>query len=391
MVKSVNARRKVIITVTCDWDGLDYPLNGKHNPQGHPHFRFDRGIQAIDAFNKIFAHHIPITHFICPVYFTRSKSLTEYYVEKISLLLKNSHCEIGLHLHGWISLVQTCDVTPRDPVHDRSLPDWGAQENSRFGLSVPYKNDHGEEKIDYGHGVPLGVYSQDEICQLVERGRALLSKNKIIKSSGDCVSFRCGGWMANDAVLAAIQRVKPSFQYDASAVDASFFAKGNGALNQWLAQLWGSPRQMGSSYLANRLFLAAYPNGIQIRDNANDVSAAPPRKIQKLLELPDTAILADYVTADYMKEQIDRAVFIASQQSSDLYVSLGFHLESGGDPRFGKRFGHIERVIEALQYAKQQYATTGKIQYLTIMEAGRGFLQSSRRARRPTESSSRHR
>jgi hypothetical protein len=97
--------------------------------------------------------------------------------------------------------------------------------------------------------------------------------------------------------------------------------------------------------------------------------------VQKLLELPDTAILADYVKADYMKEQIDRAVATASQQSADLYVSLGFHLESGGDPRFGRRFGHIERVIEALEYADRQYAAKDRIQYLTIAEAGRRFLR----------------
>lgn len=381
---------KVIITVTCDWDGLDYPLNGEHNLEGNPHFRFDRGLQAIDDFNKIFNHRIPLTHFICPVYFTRNKSLAEYYAGPISQLIKNRPCEIGLHIHGWMSLMQACGVTPRDPVQDRFLPDWGASENGRYGLSVPYRDDAGADKIDYGHGVPLGVYSQDEICQLVERGRALLIENKIIKSSVDCLSFRCGGWMANDAVLAAIQRVAPPFQYEASAVDASFFANGSGVLNHWLVQLWGSQRQIETSYLANNLFLAAYPQGIHIRSDANDVSAAQPRMIQKLLELPDTAILADYVTADYMKEQIEHTVTFASRQSSDVYVSLGFHLESGGDPRFGMKFGHIERVIEALEYANQQYAATGKIQYLTITAAGRGFLQNSRRARTPTESLSHH-
>lgn len=367
---------KTIITVTCDWDGLDYPLNGQHNPEGKPNFRFDRGIQAIQYFNRNFEDRIPLTHFICPVYFTRGQSLAEYYFSKISQLIKSSNCEIGLHIHGWISLIQACGVTPRDPVQDHSLPDWGVQENNRYGLSVPYKNDQGEDKIDYGHGVSLGAYSQDEICQLVERGRALFVENKIIKSSADCTSFRCGGWMANDAVLAAIQMVDPPFRYEASAVDASFFANGSGFLNRWLAQLWGSQRQVENSYLANSLFLSAYPNGINIFGHSNDVSEAQPQKIQKLLELPDTAILADYVEADYMKEQIDRAVLMASGQLSDLYISLGFHLESGGDPRFGARFGHIERVIEALQYANQQDAAKNKIQYLTIAEAGKRFLQS---------------
>ncbi len=367
---------KTIITVTCDWDGLDYPLNGQHNPEGNSHFRFDRGIQAIEYFNKIFAHRIPLTHFICPVYFTRSKSLAEYYAGKISQLIKDGNSEIGLHIHGWISLMQACGVTPRDPVQDQSLPDWGAHEHDRYGLCVPYRDDAGEEKIDYGHGVPVGVYHQDELRQLVERGRTLFVENNIIKSSADCISFRCGGWMANDAVLAAIQMVAPPFQYEASAVDAFFFANGSGVLDHWLAQLWGPQRQIENSYLANSLLLSAYPNGINIAGNSNDVSEAQPRKMQKLLELPDTAILADYVKADYMQEQIDNAVAAASKQSFEVYVSLGFHLESGGDPRFGMRFGHIERAITALEYIDQQYAATDKIQYLTIAEAGKRFLQS---------------
>lgn len=369
---------KVIITVTCDWDGLDYPLNGQYNPSGNLHFRFDRGMQAIQYFNEKFANRVPVTHFICPVYFTRSQGLAEYYAGKMTQLIQESNCEIGLHLHGWISLMHACGVAPRDPVQDRSVPDWAAKENNRYGLCVPYRNDVGDEKIDYGHGVPVGVYAQDEIQQMVERGRALLVENKIIPSSGDCVSFRCGGWMANDAVLTALQIVKPFFQYEASAVDASFFAKGGGTLDDWLAQLWGPKRQTETPYLANSLFLSAYPNGINIYGRANDVTAAQPRKIQRLLEIPDTAILADYVEADYMKEQIHRALEIAMPQTTEVYLSLGFHLESGGDPRFGRIFGHIERVIEALEYFEQHDAMKGAIEYLTIAEAGKRFSQAGK-------------
>lgn len=366
--------RHVIITVTCDWDGLDYPLNGQHNPTGNLHFRFDRGMQAIQYFNKKFADCIPLTHFICPVYFTRSQGLAEYYTGKITRLIEESNCEIGLHLHCWMSLMRDCGVAPKDPVQDQSIPDWGAKENNRYGLCVPYRNDAGEEKIDYGHGVPVGVYHQEEIQQMVERGRTLLVENKIIQSSGDCVSLRCGGWMANDAVLAAVQMVEPFFQYEASAVDAGFFARGGGTLHDWLAQLWGPKRQTEAPYLANSFFLSAYPSGINIYGRANDVTAAQPRKIQRLLEIPDTAILADYVEADYIKEQIHRALEIASPQTSEVYLSLGFHLESGGDSRFGKIFGHIERVIEVLEYVEQHDTMKGKIEYLTIAEAGKRFL-----------------
>jgi hypothetical protein len=105
---------KTIIAVTCDWDGLDYPLNGQYNPEGNSHFRFDRGVQAIEYFDKIFDRRIPLTHFICPVYFTRSKFLAEYYSDKISNLIKTSHCEIGLHIHGWISLMEACGVVPKE-------------------------------------------------------------------------------------------------------------------------------------------------------------------------------------------------------------------------------------------------------------------------------------
>ncbi|MGH7495208.1 MAG: hypothetical protein ACREOO_22790 [bacterium] len=368
---------QVIITVTCDWDGLDYPLGEPYNPEGNPHFRFDRGVQAIQYFNKVFENCVPITHFICPVYFTRSKALVEYYARNTTHLIKESNCEIGLHIHGWMSLMHACDIWPRDPVEDPSVPDWGAQENSRYGLCVPYLTDDGHEKIDYGHGVPLGAYRQEEISQIVKKGRELLVDHRIMAAREDCVSFRCGGWMANDAVYAALQTVEPSFQYEASAVDASFFAGRGGILDRWLAQLWGSKGQPEHSYLANRLFLSAYPDGINIWGRSNDVAEAQPRRMQKLLEIPDTAILADYVKAGYMVEQIDGAVALAALHASDIYVSLGFHLESGGDPRFGKVFGHIEEVIAALEHVNQQYARHSKVQYLSIAEAGRRLLQNS--------------
>ncbi len=368
---------QVIVTVTCDWDGLDYPLHGSYNPEGDLHLRFARGIQAIQYFNEIFKNRIPLTHFICPVYFTRSKLLAEYYAYRISQLIKNSNCEIGLHLHGWVSLIHACGVSPRDPVKDDSVPEWGEQNGNRQGLSVPYGSDAGEQRIDYGHGVPLGVYCREEITQLVEAGRELFVANGIIPSRAECISFRCGGWMANDAVFEALQMVIPPFQFEASAVDAGFFSQKDGMLAQWLAKLWGADQQPEHSFLANTLFLSAYPHGINIHARSNDVAGAQPQRLQKLLEIPDTAILADYVNADYMKEQIDRAVAVAEQQSSDVYVSLGFHLESGGDPRFGEVFGHIEEVIDALKHVTQKYALAGKIQYLTIAEAGGRFLQSN--------------
>lgn len=369
---------EVIITVTCDWDGLDYPLQEPHNPAGHLHFRFDRGMQALEHFNEIFQNEIPLTHFVCPVYFTRSKSLSKYYSGKIIRLLQSSHCEVALHIHGWISLMKACGVVPKDPVKDQTLPDWGVRENDRYGLRVPYRDDAGEEKIDYGHGVPLGIYSQDEIVRILENGRALFVEHELLTASRDCVSFRCGGWMANDAVLQALQTAVPPFQYEASAVDASFFANGDSVLPDWLARLWGARLQSEQSFLNNSLFLSAYPQGINIASQSNSVSAAQPRMIQRLLELPDTAILADYVSADYMKEQIHRALTAAAQQAADVYVSLGFHLESGGDPRFGKAYGHIEKVIAALQYFGQQDGNHDRIQYLTIAQAGKRFLQRCR-------------
>lgn len=368
---------KVIITVTCDWDGLDYPLEAPHNPARQPHFRFDRGLEAIQHLNALFENRIPVTHFICPVYFSRSQALAEYYAGRMVQLFKNRRDEIGLHLHGWMSLVQTCGVVPRDPIQDHTLPDWGARGGDRLGLSVPYKNDAGEEKIDYGHGVPLGVYQQYEIFQMLENGRMLLVQHQLIAAREDCRSFRCGGWMANDAILTALQLATPPFLYEASTVDASFFAKESGTLSGWLAQLWGATRQEKESFLANSIFLAAYPEGINIFAQSNTVATAQPRRLQNLLALPDTAILADYVTADYMKEQIDHAIAQASAQAADVYLGLGFHLESGGDPRFGTHFGHIERVIAVLKYVEQQYGATADIEFLTIADAGRHFLQNN--------------
>jgi len=157
----------------------------------------------------------------------------------------------------------------------------------------------------------------------------------------------------------------------------SFFATRSSVLDRWLARLWGSEQQARDSFLSNSRFLEVYSEGLQVLAHENEVSAAQPQKIQKLVEIPDTAILADYVSADYMQDQIDRAVVNAREHSREVYVSIGFHLESGGDPRFGNAFGHIEKVIEVLQHCQQLYERRGEIEYLTIAEAGERLLQSS--------------
>lgn len=364
----------VIITVTCDWDGLDYYMGKKHrgkdlNPKQDPNFRFKKGIEAIAAFNKKFPN-IPITHFICPAYFQRGTSLTNLYSKEITQKALKSSDEIALHIHCWISTVSCTNYL--DPVRDLKVPDWGRNTGDSLGMYVPYYNS-GKAVIDYGHGVPFGKYAPNQIKHIIDQANKILS----IYLGKKAVSFRCGGWMTCDKVFDAL--IDQGFTHEASAVPGSYFPAHSKALKRtpsildtWLSKLWSNTTAT-EDYLKNIQFLNVYgkkmPTVNTLNQHQDIIKYFQPKKIKQststktITEVPDTGLLADYVTPKWMKEHIDNAITLS--QSKDIYISLGFHLESGGDPRFGTKFGLIERLEKVLDYFAKK-ATT--IKYKTISQ-----------------------
>src|SRR5256885_750274 len=122
----------VIITVTCDWDALDYKYTA--DKEYNPPDRYSNGVKAILRFHELFKGSIPITHFICPAYFTRKSAHESTYAAGMKSL-RDKGDEIALHIHCWKSLIEFCGVTFRDP-KDHTVPDWGRSHGAPLGLQV---------------------------------------------------------------------------------------------------------------------------------------------------------------------------------------------------------------------------------------------------------------
>jgi len=359
---------KVLITTTVDWDAYDKA----------DYSVFDAGVAAIDKLNKRHSH-VKLTHFICAAYFTRGKAAANHYRDAIKhLRKKRSDDEIGLHVHCWKSLMKYCGMLQKEK------PTYHHWDNTKDGR--PKVTLTGGE--DTGHGVPLGSYDDFQIQKILEKSRDLLVSNGVVKK-GEIESFRCGGWLASDSVLRALEKVK--IKYDASAADARFVSSINGTLkNQsgtgfklgdWIVALWGAKPSWTSCYIQNnKVIRLAYPKGIQIHDKQlvnykQGLLAAQPKRIWKnLVEVPNTALLADYVTKNHMIKQIDIAVDLAQTQSDPVHVSLGFHVESatwhGIDySPSRKNLKNIEKIDAVIKETDRKHK--GKIEYLTVKEAGR--------------------
>lgn len=170
---------KAIITVTVDWDAME---------EGEA---FDEGIEEIASFHKKFPL-VPLTHYICPVYFIRGKNKTSNKQKVAKLFMnkfKNSNAEndeIGLHIHGWNSLVRYAKVPYKN------TPTYHGDESG-------FRSDFGET----GHGVPLGCYSKPFIKRIISESRKLLaaSLESLSYQPNDIVGFRCGGWFSCDNIL----------------------------------------------------------------------------------------------------------------------------------------------------------------------------------------------
>ncbi|MCP4112530.1 MAG: hypothetical protein GY749_44560 [Desulfobacteraceae bacterium] len=184
---------KAVITVTVDWDGAD---NKKISI-------FNRGIGAILSFNNEFKT-IPLTHYICPVFFTRNKELSNYYQQVIRQVVKGSACEVGLHVHCWKSLMKYCGLFT-DESDFMNIPTFYS--NPAIDPFVEYEDDLSVPMEDKGHGIPLGAYEKKDIEVIINKSRQLLLEYQIADEN-DLVGFRCGGvWLLTMFFWRCIRRV----------------------------------------------------------------------------------------------------------------------------------------------------------------------------------------
>jgi hypothetical protein len=253
---------------------------------------------------------IPLTHFICPAYFARGEDLSKK-LKRIRTLTQND--EIGLHIHCWKSLITESRVTPvLQPtldVNDRAVP-------------------YGKGKEDTGFTIPLGVYSVAEIEKILSTGKQILAENELTTAE-NCLSFRCGAWLACDSVFTALQ--KAGFANDASGVPSAWISLVTKDVMPtfalWIEKLWGNKDTTTPKYLANTITHRAYPEGIKSCFGRDDRTISMPQVLENnILEIPDTGVLIDYTPPAILYYYIKQAWSLSEHQ--DIYISFGFHLES---------------------------------------------------------------
>lgn len=193
---------KVWLTLGVIWEGQDM-LN--HN------------LEALREIRENLSG-ISIIQFLNPAYLTKPQVNANQIVQKIKYAIRTDDI-IGLHVHPWRSLTKSAGVEFR-----KQPTFWGNQGSQANTIQ------------DWGHEVPLSIYTEEEIIQLIKHSQSLFSQHGLQAPS----VFMAGGWMAAPHVLEAVR--KSEVLYDASAINMEVIRSrlGNVPLYSWLSNIWGS-------------------------------------------------------------------------------------------------------------------------------------------------------
>lgn len=288
----VSAAEKPVIRlyVTVDWEG--WSLDAEN-------------LEAMRAFRKKYPH-IPMLHFLNPVYHLRpgaDAAKTTLSIQS-TLLPGDTH---GLHVHGWKSLIEACGLEFRE------TPDFsGAGQDCHAG--------------ECGYTVSLEyAYSQQELTKLIGCSAGLLEEQGFDRPR----SFRAGGWQQGPKLAQALR--ESGFTADSSRTDARLIAPRWGA-NSKLVELI-SKLHMGSTPLDQ-----------------------PYELLPGLMEYPNNASLADYTSAHRLAE-----IFRDLVKNGKNVMVLGFHQETA--------FNYLHRMEDAIPLMEKAAAEAGtRLEWTSRME-----------------------
>ena len=296
------------ITVTVDWEG--------------EHFNnIDDTVYVRNALGD----NIPVTHFMCPAYFTGKSRRTAVKMMKPAI---KQNDEVGLHLHCFRSLIEAVHIPFRTEMNYANASDM----ESFVSL---FSKKHSKSMIT-GRGVPLSVYNPSEILEIVKFSRELVCSELELDELG---GFRSGGWMANNSVYEALQTL--GFIYDSSSVPPEILSCGyteqnngtlrdeygdrNGVFTDFILQLWGFQEQ-DKYFLQNCLFKSFCPT-------SSITPTSQPFFINKLVELPNNCAMIDFASAEKTMQRIlNQGLNHKNTTSGDsFFMNIGFHNEGSWD------------------------------------------------------------
>ncbi|MBO46147.1 MAG: hypothetical protein CMJ96_04540 [Planctomycetes bacterium] len=274
----------VRIAVSVDWEGREIS---------------ETNLKAFDEFHAVHPD-VPLTHFLNAAYFTKNDADENKIVGQIRRAVSPID-ELGLHIHPWKSLVEASGVTYR------SKPTiWG--EGRIRSVS--------QSSEDVGHDIALESYTANELQAIVIESKRFLEEHGFKLGT----SFRAGAWLAGPHVREAIRR--EGFLIDSSATDTKWHKK--------IAQ-----------YDLPAMIRATWPN---VSSGTQPFLIDTPAG--KLLEMPDTGALADYVTVEEMVGHIQDAVENLGT-INDRFVHIGFHQETAAK--------YSPRVIAVIKEVKSRF------------------------------------
>jgi len=182
-----NVSYPLYVAWTLDWEGYDVKP------------------EYLDAIDSIAGRHgTPITHFFNPRIYTSSAisdSRAEYLTSWVIERSRSRGDEIGLHLHMFPDMVRAAGVEPR------FSPNWGSS-------------------LKDGYDILTSAYTYAETVKLLKWSKNIFAE----KGLGTPVSFRAGGWYADEETLRAVQDA--GFKLDSSGRTAYRFGT-NGVAGPW--------------------------------------------------------------------------------------------------------------------------------------------------------------
>ncbi|MFK7823486.1 MAG: hypothetical protein AB8G05_04985 [Oligoflexales bacterium] len=194
--------KQVILTLGVIWEGQDL---------------FPHNLKALRQIKEDLPW-IPMIQFLNPAYFTKPDTNSSQTLDKIKNTISSKDI-IGLHLHPWRGFIQYAGIIFR-----KQPTFWGNQLSDQ------------SYSQEWGHEVPLSIYTEDEITRMIKRSQYLFSKNGLREPD----VFMAGGWMAAPHVLEAVR--KCGILYDASAIPIEIMKNRlkHFPLFNWLKNIWGS-------------------------------------------------------------------------------------------------------------------------------------------------------
>ncbi len=257
---------QITVYVTVDWEGASLD---------------NENLEAMQDFRKKYPH-IAMLQLITPSYWVRpdvNKAAITAQVKSTFLPID----KVGLHLHGWKSLVNYCQVPYQ---HSPSFTD----------------QDETCETGDCGYSVSLeNAYSESDLSKLVACSSEVLMQQGFAKPT----HFRAGGWQLGAKLNAALQH--NGFTWDSSRIDANLLT------TSWHAE-------SGMIKMLQQLHPNATPLDQPYMVQAHMVES---NNVEKLHEYPNNAALADYTSTKQIVSMFND--LIANQKK---VMVLGFHQET---------------------------------------------------------------